>query len=261
MNLIFPKTNVAVIRLHGVIAQSSRLGGGSINDVAMGPVIERAFKGKPKAVALSINSPGGSPVQSALVAARIRRLADEHSIPVHAFCEDVAASGGYWLASCADTIHADPSSVVGSIGVISAGFGLQDLIGKYGVERRVYTAGKSKSMLDAFKAEKKEDVERLKKLLDVIHQNFIEHVKSRRGAKLADDLFTGEIWVGQEAIDKGLIDGFGHLVPTMKALYGDKVNFVVLGQKRTLFQRLGGPGAADVIGAVEDRILWQRFGL
>jgi signal peptide peptidase SppA len=261
LNLLFPKTDIAVIRLHGVIAQGSQIGGGTINDNAMAPLIERAFKSKPAAVALSINSPGGSAVQSALVAARIRRLADENSVPVHAFAEDVAASGGYWLATCADTIHADASSVVGSIGVISAGFGLQDLIARHGVERRVHTAGKSKSMLDAFRPEKKEDVERLKKLLEVIHQNFIAQVTSRRGSKLADDLFTGEVWIGQEALDKGLIDGFGHLVPVMKSLYGEKARFRVFGQKRSLFQRLGGPGAADLIAAIEDRSLWQRYGL
>ena len=261
MNYLFAKTIVSVIRLHGVIAQGSRLGGGAINDAALGPVIERAFRGKPKAVALSINSPGGSPVQSALVAARIRRLADEHRIPVHAFCEDVAASGGYWLASCADTIHADPSSIVGSIGVISAGFGFQELIARYGIERRVHTAGDSKSMLDSFAPEKPEDVVRLQKLFDVIHGNFIAQVQKSRGAKLADGLFNGEIWAGQEAIDKGLIDGFGHLVPITKSLYGEKVKFVVHGQKRSLFQRLGAPGASEVIGAVEDRLLWQRYGL
>lgn len=260
MNLIFPKTFVAVIRLHGVIAQG-RAFGGSLSDAGLAPVIERAFKGKPAAVALSVNSPGGSPVQSALIAARIRRLADAHKVPVHAFCEDVAASGGYWLASAGDTIHADPSSVVGSIGVISAGFGLQELIGRYGVERRVHTAGESKSMLDPFRAEKPEDVARLKKLIEVIHGNFIDQVKLRRGGKLAaENLFTGDIWVGQEAIDKGLIDGFGHLVPKMQEIYGAKVRFVVHGQKRSLFQRLGGPGGAELIGAVEDRLLWQRFG-
>ncbi len=261
MKLIFPKTFVSVIRLHGVIAQGSRLGGGSINDVVMGPLIERAFKGKPAAVALSINSPGGSPVQSALVAARIRRLADQHKIAVHAFCEDVAASGGYWLATAGDTIHADPSSIVGSIGVISAGFGFPELIARHGIERRVHTAGASKSLLDAFKPEKPEDVERLKKLFGVIHDNFIAQVKARRGGKLAEGLFTGDIWAGQEAIDNGIIDGFGHLVPKLKELYGAKVRLVVHGPRRSLFQRLGGPGAADLIGAVEDRLQWQRFGL
>ena len=261
LRLIWNRTEIAVIRLHGVIAAGSRLGGGGLNDATIGPVIERAFAAKPRAVALSINSPGGSPAQSALITARIRRLADKHSIPVHAFAEDVAASGGYWLATAGDTIHADENSIVGSIGVISAGFGFQDLIARHGIERRVHTAGESKSMLDAFAPEKPEDVARLEKLFTVIHDNFITQVKSRRGARLAENLFTGEVWAGQEAVDKGLIDGFGHLVPVMTQLYGDRVRFRVHGQKRSLFQRLGAPGAAELVGAVEDRLLWNRYGL
>ena len=149
---------VAVIRLQGAIANGSR----GLDDVSLAPVIERAFsKGKPKAIALQINSPGGSAVQSSLIAARIRRLSEEKKIPVFAFVEDVAASGGYWLACAADEIYVDRGSIVGSIGVISAGFGLHELIGNYGVERRVHTAGKSKSMLDPFRPEKPEDVARL----------------------------------------------------------------------------------------------------
>jgi serine protease SohB len=263
LKLIFPRTEVAVIRLHGVIAAGRGLGAPSLSDAGLAPVIERAFRSKPRAVALAVNSPGGSPVQSALIAARIRRLADEHQIPVHAFAEDVAASGGYWLLSAGDTIHADANSIVGSIGVISAGFGLHDLIARWGIERRVHTAGKSKSMLDPFRPEKPEDVKRLKRIFDVIHGQFIDQVKSRRGNRLAEgkDLFTGEVWTGAEALPLGLIDGIGHLVPMMTALYGEKVRLIPYGQKRSLFQRLGGPSAEDVMLAIEDRVLWSRFGL
>jgi len=254
---------VAVIRLHGVIGGGSRLSGGALNDVGLAPVIERAFsKGKPKAIALSINSPGGSPVQSALIAARIRRLADEKKLPVYAFCEDVAASGGYWLATAGDEIFVDPSSIVGSIGVISASFGLHEFISKHGVERRVHTAGEDKSMLDPFRPERPEDVERLKNLQSVIHDNFIHQVTSRRGEKLTrTDIFTGEIWAGQGSVDIGLADGIAHLVPKMKEIYGDKTRFTVAQPRRSLFQRLGAPGVQDAIGAVEDHLTWSRFGL
>ncbi len=173
---------VAVIRLAGVIGGRTR---GGLNDSGIGPAIDKAFsRGKPAAIALEVSSPGGSPVQSSLIGARIRRLAEEKNIPVIAFVEDVAASGGYWLAAAADEIYADPSSVVGSIGVISASFGANEFINRYGIERRVYTAGQSKSMLDPFRPEKAEDVERLKVLLNDIHTNFIDHVKARRGDKL-----------------------------------------------------------------------------
>lgn len=257
---------VPVIRLHGVIAAGGRIGGQTLNDVSLAPLIERAFsRGKPAAVALSINSPGGSPVQSALIGARIRRLADEKDIPVFAFCEDVAASGGYWLACAADEIYADPSSIVGSIGVISASFGFSEFIARHGIERRVYTAGEDKSMLDPFRPERDEDIARLKSLQAVIHQNFIDHVTARRGAKLTrDDIFTGEIWAGQAAQAIGLVDGIGHLVPKMKALYGDKVELNVMTQKRSLMQRFGAPGVEAAVDqaltALEDRAHWARYG-
>ena len=188
---------VAVIRLQGAISNM----GSELDDPSLAPAIEKAFKrGKPAAVALQINSPGGSPAQSSLIAARIRRLSEEKEVPVFAFVEDVAASGGYWLACAADEIYVDPSSIVGSIGVISAGFGFTDLIAKHGVERRVHTAGESKSMIDPFKPEKPKDLARLNTLLEDIHTLFIDHVKSRRGAKLADnpDLFTGEVFIGHD---------------------------------------------------------------
>ncbi|MEO1919833.1 MAG: S49 family peptidase [Paracoccaceae bacterium] len=254
------KPTVSVIRLNGVIGGGSRLGGAGLNDAAMAPVIERAFhKGKPKALALVINSPGGSPVQSALIAARIRRLADEKDIKVYAFCEDVAASGGYWLATCADEIYVDGSSIIGSIGVISASFGFAELMERQGVERRVYTAGEDKSMLDPFRPAKDEDIERVKTLQKVIHDNFIHQVTSRRGGRLADkNLFTGDIWVGAKAVENGLVDGIGHLVPKMKELFGDDVRLSVHGPKRSIFAQRG---AASVISHVEHRLNSSRIGL
>lgn len=252
---------VAVIRLTGVIAAGAR---GQLNDAAMAPVIERAFrKGKPKAVALVINSPGGSPVQSSLIAARIRRLSDELEIPVFAFVEDVAASGGYWLATAADQIYADESSILGSIGVISAGFGLTGLIEKIGVERRVHTAGNSKSMMDPFQPEKPEDIERLKALQTDIHEAFKRQVTSRRGTRLAEgeDLFTGEIWLGHAAIEKGLADGIGHIVPVMKDKYGDKVRFRVHGRRRSMLSRFGLRFGSDLLASIEERAEYARYGL
>ena len=230
---------VSVVRLSGAIGMAGR---GALNDAALAPVLEAAFtKGKPDAVALEINSPGGSPVQSSLIGARIRRLAEEKDVPVFAFVEDVAASGGYWLACAADEIYLDDSSIVGSIGVISASFGFHELMSRQGIERRVYTAGKDKSMLDPFRPERGEDIERLKDLQRQIHDAFIAHVQKRRGANLpeGEDLFTGEIWVGSKAIDKGLADGIGHLVPTMKHKFGDKVQLRPYGQRRGLLSRFG----------------------
>lgn len=253
---------VNVIRLNGVIGGAGRLSAG-LSDAGMAPVIERAFRGKPAAVALTINSPGGSPVQSSLIAARIRRLAAEKKLPVHAFVEDVAASGGYWLATAADDIWADESSILGSIGVISAGFGFDQFISRYGIERRVHTAGGSKSFLDPFRPEKPEDVARLKALQEPIHAAFIEQVKSRRGARLdpGRELFTGEIFVGRQALEAGLADGIGHAVPKLKELYGDKVKLVAHGPKKGLLRRFGARIGGEALQAVEDRAAWARFGL
>ena len=252
---------VPVIRLQGMIATGAR--GGTLNDAGLAPMIEKAFRrGKPAAVALVINSPGGSPAQSSLIAARIRRLAEEKDLKVYAFVEDVAASGGYWLACAADEIFVDPNSVVGSIGVISASFGFQDFIARYGVERRVYTAGESKSMLDPFQPEKPDDVARLKSLQGQIHETFIAHVKDRRGAKLSDEnLFTGAFWVGGEAIGLGLVDGIGHAVPKLKELFGDKVRLVPYQQRRPLLSRVGARIAGDLFSAVEERATLARYGL
>ncbi len=252
---------VAVLRLTGVIAAGNR---GGLSDQALAPLIEKAFqRGKPAAVALIINSPGGSPVQSALIGARIRRLADEKNIPVFAFVEDVAASGGYWLAAAADEIFVDASSVVGSIGVISAGFGAHELLSKHGIERRVHTAGKSKSMLDPFRPEQDEDVARLNKMLEQIHANFIDHVKARRGEKLVDnpDMFTGEIWIGQQAIEQGLVDGLGHLVPVLKDKFGKDVRLRRYDIRRPVWQRFGAQVAQDALSGIEERAEFARFGL
>jgi serine protease SohB len=252
---------VSVVRLSGAIGMAGR---GVLNDQVLAPVLERAFrKGKPKAVALEINSPGGSPVQSSLIGARIRRLAEEHDVPVYAFVEDVAASGGYWLAAAADEIWADDSSVLGSIGVISAGFGAHVLLARQGVERRVYTAGNSKSMLDPFRPEKPEDVERLKGLLEDIHQNFIDHVTARRGSRLTTetDLFTGEVWLARRAKELGLIDGVGHLKPKMQELFGKKVQFARYGVRRPIWSRFGASLAQDALAGIEERAAYARFGL
>ncbi|NIZ14973.1 S49 family peptidase [Phaeobacter sp. HF9A] len=252
---------VAVVRLSGAIGMAGR---GSLNDAALAPVLERAFKkGKPAAVVLEINSPGGSPVQSALIGARIRRLAEEHKVPVIAFVEDVAASGGYWLAASADEIFADASSVVGSIGVISAGFGAHVFMARQGLERRVHTAGESKSMLDPFRPENKEDVARLKVLLNDIHANFIDHVTERRGQKLSDEekLFTGEVWLARRAQALGLIDGIGHLKPVLEERFGKTLRLRRYGMKRPFLSRFGLSMAEDALAAVEERAQFARFGL
>ncbi|WGW04023.1 S49 family peptidase [Tropicibacter oceani] len=252
---------VAVVRLQGAIGMGAR---GAISDRSLAPLLEKAFrKGKPAAVALEINSPGGSPVQSSLIGARIRRLADETKVPVFAFVEDVAASGGYWLAASADEIWADDSSILGSIGVISSSFGAHVFLQRQGIERRVHTAGKSKSMMDPFKPETEEDVARLNRLLGQLHENFITLVKTRRKGKLAEnpDLFTGEIWVGRHAVEQGLADGIGHLIPRMKDRFGDKVKFRRYEQRKPLFPRIGMSVAQAAISEIEERAEFARYGL
>lgn len=259
------RDQISVLRLEGVIGSGGgRLGGPALNDASLAPLIEAAFRGKPRAVALAINSPGGSAVQSSLIAARIRRLSEDKGIPVHAFVEDVAASGGYWLSTAADDIHVDPSSIIGSIGVIAASFGLQDLIARHGIERRVHTAGADKSLLDPFRPERPEEVARLEALLTDIHATFIAQVRARRGTRLKDgeDLFTGRIWVGQGGLDVGLADGIGHLEPVMKARYGERIRFRHLSRRKPLLRRLGVAGIfGAAFAAAEDRQHWARFGL
>lgn len=252
---------VAVVRLAGRIAAGTR---GALSDEALAPLLEKAFrKGKPKAVALVLNSPGGSPVQSGLIAARIRRLAEEKKIPVHAFVEDVAASGGYWLASAADDIWADAGSIIGSIGVISAGFGAQDFLARQGIERRVYTAGKSKSTLDPFQKEKPEDVKRLKAILDDMHKLFIAQIQSRRGRKLdaEAELFTGEFWLAGRALELGLIDGIAHIEPKLKELYGENVRLIPYGRKKPFLARFGAGLVNEGVTALEERADYARYGL
>jgi serine protease SohB len=262
---------VAVLRLNGPIGlPGPSLRGASLTLSALAGPLERAFglKGL-KAVALAVNSPGGSAVQSALIARRIRALAEEKKVPVLAFVEDVAASGGYWLATAGDEILADESSIVGSIGVISAGFGFQQLLDRIGVERRVHTAGARKAMLDPFRPEDPEDVARLESLQREIHENFKAQVRARRGQRLRGEeaeLFTGEIWTARGALERGLIDGIGDLRGTLRARYGDKVRLAVVEERRGwLKRRLGlteAPGWPEqAVAALEARALWARFGL
>lgn len=258
------------VRLDGAIGIGSPMRP-ALTLKSVNQTLERAFKRKGlSAVAISVNSPGGSPVQSALIYARIRELADEHEVPVLVFCEDVAASGGYWLACAGDEIYADDSSVIGSIGVISAGFGFVEAIRKLGVERRVHTSGENKSILDPFKPERPEDVEHLKSLQADIHDAFKALVKSRRGAKLKlddPDIFSGAFWAGRQALARGLVDGIGHLHQVLKGRYGEKlvIRTVAPAQGWGL-KKLGfGIEVPDIAGntmdALETRALWSRFGL
>ncbi len=271
---------IPVIRLSGTIGAATPLRQG-LTIAACAGAIERAFAIKDApAVALQINSPGGSPVQSRLIYERIRALATEKSRKVFAFAEDVAASGGYMLACAANEIYADASSLVGSIGVVSSGFGFTDLIGKIGIERRVYTAGENKFQLDPFKPENPDEVARLKKIQEIVHQDFIALVKESRGARIAgagDSLFTGEFWSGRQALELGLIDGIMDIRTKMRALYGEDVRLKVIQSERGFLRRRLGLGAAaagggygigfthgfadDLISALEERAIWARFGL
>jgi signal peptide peptidase SppA len=272
---------VPVLRLSGPIGMATPLRPGLALASLAGP-LEKAFSlSKLPTVAVSINSPGGSPVQSHLIFSRIRQLAAEKEKRVYVFCEDVAASGGYFLALAGDEIYADPSSIVGSIGVISAGFGLDRLIDRFGIERRVHASGKDKGALDPFQPERREDVVRLKDLQRHVHDVFIGIVKQRRGAKLRgpeEEMFSGSYWSAARAVEYGLIDGIADLRSKMQALHGPKVRLraVPLGGGGLLsrFRRLPGfqmavndgvvftPSLADdLVSAIEARALWSRFGL
>jgi len=274
---------VPVLRFHGAIGMATPLRPGlSITTAA--PAIERAFAlSKLPAVAVSINSPGGSPVQSSLIFKRVRQLAEEKRKKVHVFCEDVAASGGYYLAAMGDEIWADTSSIIGSIGVISATFGLDKAIERIGVERRVYTSGMAKGSLDPFRPENADDIARLKAIQRDIHDVFIGVIKDRRAGKLKgpdDELFSGAFWSAPRALEFGLIDGVGDMRARMRELYGDKVRLkpVPLGSPGLLgrLRRGGSSGLSgfavpalpdlaalpdDLISALEARALWARFGL
>ena len=256
---------VAVLRLDGVIGGRG-LARRGLNLAGMADAIERAFKLRHlSAVALAVNSPGGSPVQSALIAGRIRALAEEKEIPVYAFCEDAAASGGYWLACAGDEIYAQGASIVGSIGVVSAGFGFPDMLAKIGVERRVHTSGVRKAILDPFRPENPDDVDQLKEIQEDVHEQFIEFVRARRGDRLdaSDDvLFSGEFWTGRRALALGLIDGIGDLRGVMRDKFGEKVHLRVVGGRRGWLERRFGLNAVDaLLDGMEARALWWRFGL
>jgi signal peptide peptidase SppA len=270
---------VPVVRLSGVIGAVTPLRPGmSLSGVAR--TLERAFATKnAKAVALVINSPGGSPVQSRQIYLRIRQLAAEKKLPVLVFVEDVAASGGYMIACAGDEIFCDPSSILGSIGVVGGSFGFEELIKKIGVERRLYTAGAHKAMLDPFLPENPDDVARVKALQREIHAIFIALVKASRGERLKradDELFTGEYWAGETSVTLGLADAIGDLRTTLRARYGDKVKMPVIAPAAGMLSGLLGrrsAGAAalgqldgfaslpeELISALETRAIWAKFG-
>lgn len=264
---------VSVLRLSGVIAATGGLRPGLSMQTVAG-LLERAFAPKDQAaVAIVVNSPGGSPAQSSLIGGRIRALAKEKEVPVIAFVEDVAASGGYWIACAADEIVADPSSIVGSIGVISQSFGFQDLIARWGIERRLYTAGDRKSLLDPFQPEREEDVARLKGLQLELHETFKDWVRTRRAGKLKapeEQLFSGEFWTGTKGLELGLVDALGDARSTLRARFGEDVVLRPVSERKPWFARRLGltEGSLDLSGlpaglvqAVEERAAWGRFGL
>jgi serine protease SohB len=269
---------VPVVRLTGIIGFSTPLKPG-LTLSSISRALERAFSMRhARAIALLINSPGGSPVQSHLIFKRIRQLADEKGLPVIAFVEDVGASGGYMIACAADEIICDMSSMVGSIGVVGGSFGFDKLLEKVGIERRLYTSGERKAMLDPFLPEKPEDVKRLKQIQNEIHESFIALVKARRGPRLGGPektLFSGEYWTGGKAIELGIADALGDLRSTLRERYGEDVVTPLVASERGLFGRrakgigLGGIGqlwrqpdlAEDIISALEARALWSRYGL
>ncbi|MGF1641430.1 MAG: S49 family peptidase [Rhodospirillales bacterium] len=271
-----PPPRVAVVRLTGVIGRLDPLRRG-LSLGALAAVFERAFELPDlKAVALAVNSPGGSPVQSALIARRIRALAEEHEVPVFAFAEDVAASGGYWLLTAADEIYADASSIIGSIGVVTAGFGFPEALKRLGVERRVHVSGRHKAALDPFQPEQPEEIRHLKAIQENIHDAFRRQVRERRGDRLKaseDELFSGRFWDGVKALEIGLVDGLGDLRTVLRERFGKEVKLVVVEDGRPWWRRrFGLPGssfggrrdgdwAAQIIAAVEERLMWNRFGL
>jgi serine protease SohB len=264
---------VPVVRLAGVIGISTPLKPGlTIATVARS--LDRAFAtGRARAVALAINSPGGSAAQSHLIHRRIRQLADEKQIPVIAFIEDVGASGGYMIACAADEIVCDGSSIVGSIGVVGGSFGLHRLIEKIGVERRLYTSGERKAMLDPFLPENPEDVQRLKAIQSEIHQSFIALVKERRAGKLSgpeSELFSGEYWTGNKAKEYGLVDSIGDLRSVLRDRFGEKVRTPLIADRGFFGRKVPGVVSAlsdgpdlaeDMISALEARAIWARYGL
>jgi serine protease SohB len=268
------KTVIPLVRLQGVIQAGGSQFRPALNIANVEDLLEKAFDmKKAPAVAISINSPGGSPVQSRAIFNRIRELAVEKEKKVLVFVEDVAASGGYLIALAGDEIIADPTSIVGSIGVISGGFGFPELLKKIGVERRVYTSGENKSVLDPFQPEKQSDIDHLKSLQQDVHQVFIGMVKARRGAKLADnpDLFSGLFWSGEKGLELGLVDGIGDMMAELKKRYGDKVEIEKIEASRGFLGRfisseksgmgVGAGLANGLIETAEERAWWSRYGL
>jgi signal peptide peptidase SppA len=262
---------VAVLRFDGVIGLRGRRG---LSLRRYAAALERAFAQRGlKAVALAINSPGGSPAQSALLYRRIRQLAAERAVPVLAFAEDVAASGGYWLALAADEIYAEETSLLGSIGVVTSGFGFVTALGRLGIERRLHTAGENKSLLDPFLPEEPRDLERLETLQRDLHDSFKELVRQRRGGKLKGEeaqLFSGEVFTGRRALSLGLIDGIGELRGVVRGLFGEDVRLRMIDpeRRRPFWTRLPWPGrpdvsdlAGDLVTRLEERLIWARFGL
>lgn len=267
------KTVIPVVRLSGVIQSGGSALRPALNLQSVENRLKKAFDmKKAPAVAIAINSPGGSPVQSRAIFLRIRDLAREKDKKVIIFVEDVAASGGYMIALAGDEIIADPTSIVGSIGVISGGFGFPELIKKLGIERRVYTSGENKSVLDPFMPEKESDIAHLKALQADVHKIFIDMVKERRGSKLADDpdLFTGLFWSGERGLALGLVDGLGDLHSELRKRYGDKIETEVIGTQKGFLGRLLGasqPAAISIglaqglVDTAEERAWWGRYGL
>jgi len=264
---------VPVVRLYGVISAQGAPLRPSVNLASLAGPLEKAFAMKgAKAVALAINSPGGSPVQSSLLHDRIRLLADEKMLPVYVFCEDVAASGGYWIACAGDEIYAAETSIIGSIGVIAATFGFEEAIKKLGVERRLFTAGSKKSLLDPFLPLEEDDIKRLTSLQKEIHENFKRHVRRRREGRLQASerkLFTGEFWTGSKAVDLGLTDGIGDLKSVLQRKFGEKVRLPLVGADRNWLQRRVGLATHlssmdlpfDLLAVAEARAHWARYGL
>ena len=260
--------NIPTLRLSGVIGQAGFMRSG-INIASLDKLIDRLFSDKKSpAVAIIINSPGGSPTQSSLIAEKIINKSKEKNKKVIAFVEDVAASGGYWLACASDEIYIDTNSILGSIGVISPGFGFVDLIKKIGVERRIYTSGKSKSFLDPFQETKEDDINRLKDIQEQIHENFISYVKSRRGDKIKNDnfneVFSGLFWVGQKAIDLGLADGIGSIYEIINQKFGKKAKIKFIDQKKSFIQKKLSSSLIDtevILQKIEEKAIWSRFGL
>lgn len=271
-SLLKPKPRIAVLSLHGVIGAAGKMKSNTgLSLQSLDNLIEKAFTlPRVKAVALCINSPGGSPAQSALISERIRQFSEEKSIPTYSFIEDVGTSGGYWLACTSDTIYAQPTSVVGSIGVITAGFGFKDLIAKWGIERRVYTQGENKNILDPFKEEKEEDVSLLLNVQKDIHEVFIRYVKERRADAIdAEDdvLFSGAFWSGLKAKELGLVDGIGSMHGIMQEKYGREIDFVTMESPKPFLAKLLGLDtlsskaiAEGVMNVLEERGLWSRLG-